>query len=170
MWNVEDLMDLENWNLKWTISRWTPNSPYQPGALLWGRGINCLVVFPTHFNPRNSLLILLQISLVFMCNPALKCTYPQNKFFAQINLCTCLKHTAPFCPVLKVTKSGHYLLHDRASKGYGSIPGWTSQTDLHRIKSCIQISLWRPPRNRPIPLTCSVVQQMMARFRNFYSL
>ena len=32
-------------------------------------------------------------------------------------------------------KSGHHLLHDRASKGYGSIPGWTSQTDLH---ACLQ--------------------------------
>ena len=40
-----------------------------------------------------------------------------------------------FLQAVKVTKSGHYLLHDRASKGYGSIPGWTSQTDLHRIKS-----------------------------------
>ena len=39
-----------------------------------------------------------------------------------------------FLQAVKVTKSGHYLLHDRASKGYGSIPGWTSQTDLHRIK------------------------------------
>ena len=27
IWNVEDLMDLENWNLKWRISRRTPNSP-----------------------------------------------------------------------------------------------------------------------------------------------
>ena len=40
-----------------------------------------------------------------------------------------------FLQAVKVTKSGHYLLRDRASKGYGSIPGWTSQTDLHRIKS-----------------------------------
>ena len=35
--------------------------PYQPGALFfvggWGGGgeVNCLVVFPTHFNPNNSL-------------------------------------------------------------------------------------------------------------------
>ena len=27
IWSVGDLMDLENWNLKWTISRRTPNSP-----------------------------------------------------------------------------------------------------------------------------------------------
>ena len=40
-----------------------------------------------------------------------------------------------FLQAVKVTKSGHYLLHDRASKGYGSIPGWTSQTDLH---ACLQ--------------------------------
>ena len=39
-----------------------------------------------------------------------------------------------FFQAVKVTKSGHYLLHNRASKGYGSIPGLTSQTDLHGIK------------------------------------
>ena len=43
--------------------------PYQPGALFGG--VYCLVVFPIHFNPNNSLLILLQISLIFMCTPAL---------------------------------------------------------------------------------------------------
>ena len=74
---------------------------------------------------------------------------------------------------VKVTKSGHHLLHDRASKGYGSIRGWMSQTSLDACLqrlSMMQISLWCPPRNRPIPLTCPVVQQMMARFRNFYNL
>ena len=73
-------------------------------------------------------------------------------FFAQINLCTCLKRIAPFSPfnpnldfvqAVKVTKSGHHLLRDRASKGYGSIPGWTSQTDLHaclqRLKAGVQV-------------------------------
>ena len=38
-------------------------------------GLNCLVVFPTHFNPSNSLLILLQISLLFMCTPVLSMTW-----------------------------------------------------------------------------------------------
>ena len=32
---------------------------------------------------------------------------------------------------VKVTQSGHHLSHDRASKGYGSIPCLTSQTYLH---------------------------------------
>ena len=32
---------------------------------------------------------------------------------------------------VKVTKSGHHLSYDRASKGYGSIPGLTSQSSLH---------------------------------------
>ena len=32
---------------------------------------------------------------------------------------------------VKVMKSGHRLSHDRASKGYGSIPSLTSQTSLH---------------------------------------
>ena len=36
---------------------------------------------------------------------------------------------------VKVTKSGHHLSHDRASKGYGSTPGLTSQTSLH---ACLQ--------------------------------
>ena len=36
---------------------------------------------------------------------------------------------------VKVTKSGHHLSHDRASKGYGSIPCLTSQTTLH---ACLQ--------------------------------
>ena len=40
-----------------------------------------------------------------------------------------------FLQAVKVTKSGHHLLHGRASKGYGSIPGWTSQTDL---RACLQ--------------------------------
>ena len=39
-----------------------------------------------------------------------------------------------FLQAVKVKKSGHHLSHDRASKGHGSIPGLTSQTDLHRIK------------------------------------
>ena len=43
--------------------------------------------------------------------------------------------TLDFLQAVKVTKSSHHLLHDRASKRYGSIPGWTSQTALHRIKS-----------------------------------
>ena len=60
--------------------------------------------------------------------------------------------------------------HDRARKGNGSIPSLTSQTDLHRGKSGMERSLWCQTRYRPIPLTCSVVQQMMARFRNLYIL
>ena len=32
------------------------------------------------------------------------------------------------------TRSSHHLLYDRASKGHGSTPGLTSQTDLNRSK------------------------------------
>ena len=49
-----------------------------------------------------------------------------------------------FLQAIKVTKSGHHLLHDQASKVYGSIPGWTSQTDLHACSqrlNMMQISL-----------------------------
>ena len=73
-------------------------------------------------------------------------------FFTQINLCTCLKRIAPFCTFLhlfnpnldflqavKVTKSGHHLSQDQAIKGYGSIPGLTSQTSLLLCKSVCDI-------------------------------
>ena len=39
-----------------------------------------------------------------------------------------------FLQAVKVMKSGHYLLHDRASKGLWIYSELTSQTDLHRIK------------------------------------
>jgi len=40
-----------------------------------------------------------------------------------------------FLEAVKVTKSGHHLSHDRASKGHGSILDLMSQTDLHHIMS-----------------------------------
>ena len=52
--------------------------------------------------------------------------------------CTLLSPFNPnldFLQAVKVTKSGHHLSHDRASKGYGSIPGLKSQTSLH---ACLQ--------------------------------
>ena len=36
-----------------------------------------------------------------------------------------------FLWALKVMKSSHHLFHNRASKGHGSSPGFTSQTSLH---------------------------------------
>ena len=65
-----------------------------------------------------------------------------------------------FLHAVEVTKSGHDLLQDRASKGCGSIPDLTTQTSLHA---------WLQ-RLTMMPLTSSVVQQMMARFRTFYSV
>ena len=60
-----------------------------------------------------------------------------------------------------------------SQKGHGSIAHVKSQTALHaclqRVKE-MQISLWCHMGNIPMPLTSSVVLQMMARFRNFYSL
>ena len=38
---------------------------------LFLEGVYCLVVFQTYFNPNNSLLIILQISLLFGFTPAL---------------------------------------------------------------------------------------------------
>ena len=47
-------------------------------------------------------------------------------------------------------------------QGPGSIPDLTSQTHLHGINSlwtCMQNSFWRQTRNRPMPLTSSVMRQ-----------
>ena len=71
IWNVEDLMDLENRNLNWRISRWTPNLPLPTWGSLLGGGINCLVVIPTHFNPNNSLLNYFKFT-PFQVDPAFK--------------------------------------------------------------------------------------------------
>ena len=51
----------------------------------------------------------------------------------------CFNPNLDFLQALKVTKSGHHQLHDRASKEYGSVPGWMSQTDLH---PCLQRLIW----------------------------
>ena len=78
-----------------------------------------------------------------------------------------------FLWAIKDTKSSHHLFHDRASKGHGSSPGFTSQTSSHACfqrLNAMQIDLWRKTRTRPMPLTGSVVEQMMARFCIFYSL
>ena len=65
--------------------------------------------------------------------------FRSNKSFHLFEMhCTflpCFNPKLDFLQAVKVMKSGHYLLHDRASKGYGSFPGLTSQTDLHCIKS-----------------------------------
>ena len=78
----------------WKIKIWSQELvdghqtvPYQPGALFfWGGGggwgVNCLVVFPTHFNPNNSLLISLQIPM----NMATPRTTPDFIFEIKISL------------------------------------------------------------------------------------
>ena len=74
---------------------------------------------------------------------------------------------------VKVMKSVHHPSHDRASKGYGSILCLTSQTSLHacfQTLNTMQISLWHQTRNGPMPLTSSVVWQMMAGSRDFYNV
>ena len=60
----------------------TKQSPTNLG-LSFG-GINCLVVFPTHFNLNNNFLKLVQISLLFGCTRALK-MYTQLKTYYSVN-------------------------------------------------------------------------------------
>ena len=71
---------------------------------------------------------------------------------------------------VKVTKSGHHLSHDRASKGYGSTPCLTSQTALHACLqrlNTMQISLWRQTRIRPMPLLARSCEKWWLDFITF---
>ena len=70
----------------WKIEIWSEELvdgyqtvPYQPGALFGGGLLSGSVSKWIHFNPNNSLSILLQISLVFMFTPALN-ELSLNKF------------------------------------------------------------------------------------------
>ena len=63
------------------------------------------------------------------------------------------------------------LLLNRRTATWNLFVNLTSQTSLHACLqrlNTMQISLWHHTRNRPMPLTSSVMWQMMARFRNFY--
>ena len=68
----------------------------------------------------------------------------------------------------KVAEICYHLCHDWASEEPGSIPQLMSQTHLHRINSlwiCMQNSLRHQTRNRPMPLTSSVMTQKVSNFR-----
>ena len=54
----------------------TKQSPTNLGLFL--EGVYCLVVFQTYFNPNNSLLIILQISLLFGFTTRLKAGVNMN--------------------------------------------------------------------------------------------
>ena len=64
-----------------------------------------------------------------------KCFFRSNKslhlFETHCAFLPLFNSNLDFLQAVKVMKSGHHLLHDPASKGYGSIPGLTSQTSLH---------------------------------------
>ena len=111
----------------------------------------------------NMLLFVILLEKCGFCNLKVPIT---PKYFFRLNKSLHLFEThCAFLPLfnpnidllqaVKVTKSGHHLSHDRASKGYGSTPCLTSQTSLHaRLQrlNTMQISLWRQTRNRPMPL------------------
>ena len=119
-----------------------------------GNTLNCYAKLSLSFNSPVALIftpianLLLNVWIVsttgqFNCNIKVNLT-PKYFFHSNKSLHLFETHCA-FLPLfnpnldllqaVKVTKSGHYLLHDRASKGYGAIPVWTSQTDLH---ACLQ--------------------------------
>ena len=82
------------WIWKIEINRRIPNSPLPTLGLSFGV-VHCLVLFPTHFNPNNSPLILLQISLLFTNTPALST-------MVQFFICTATEEISAFykssCP------------------------------------------------------------------------
>ena len=78
-------------------------------------------------------------------DPSIKVHLTPKNFFRLNNSLHLFETHCAFLPLfspnldslqaLKVKKSGHHLFHNRASKGYGSIPGLMSQTYLH---ACLQ--------------------------------
>ena len=77
--------------------------------------------------------------LLFKVHLTLKYFFRSSKslhlFETQCRFLPLFNPNLDFIQAVKVTKSGHHLSHDRASKGYGSIPWLTSQTSLH---ACLQ--------------------------------
>ena len=73
------------------------------------------------------------IRLIFFATLSGKNTDGALPLLNILEMLTVANFFSPACS--QMSKSGHYLLHDRASKGYGSIPGLTSQTSLH---ACLQ--------------------------------
>ena len=105
-------------------------------------------------NQERSLIVHLTPKYFFRSNKYLHLFKTHCAFLPLFNL------NLDFLQAVIVTKSGHHLLHDRASKGYGSIPGLRLQTSLHarfQRLNTMQISLWHQTRNRPMPLTSSIV-------------
>ena len=100
--------------------------------------------FPS-FTSREDIEILGKQNSLFPSGPVIKVPITPKYFFRLNNSlhlfekhCAFLHLFSPnldFLQAVKVTKSDHHLYHDRASKGYGSIPGLMSQTYLH---ACLQ--------------------------------
>ena len=60
----------------------------------------------------------------------------RSEIFAYVgNALNLFKLNLDFLQALKVSKLGHHMFHDRVSKGHGSLPSLTSQTDLHQGRS-----------------------------------
>ena len=106
----------------------------------------------------------------------LKCLSPQrtlSTLFILSNTSCFLEpfdYNFSFLMALKDGKSGHTVINNRAMKGNGFDTGLTSQINLHRCFQIIismQSSLWRQPNIKPIPLHCSLMDQIMTAFPVF---
>ena len=98
--------------------RWSQNSMMAIPFVL-SKTIDCLRLIKVHLTPK----------YFFCSNKSLHLFETHCAFLPLLN------PNLDFLQAVKVTKSGHHLLHERASKGYGSIPGLMSQTSLH---ACLQ--------------------------------
>ena len=149
IWNIEDLMDLENWNLKWRISIRIPKSPPTNLGLSF-EVVNCLVVFPAHFNPYISLLIIRQISLQFMCTPALTgelhwaaINQSPNECFSIVFIS--LKKRGLFSILVdKYSPKWRWLAVDiyQAAKRRGKYPTLVTDTEVNSCFSIIILKQW----------------------------
>ena len=63
----------------------------------------------------------------------------------------------------KVAEICYQLVHDRASRGLALFLIWRHR--LIYMATCMQNSFWRQIKNRPMPLTSSVMKQSISNFR-----
>ena len=83
--------------------------------------------------------VIKQNLVIFKVHPTPKYFFHSNKYLhlfkTHCAFFPLFNPTLDFFQAVKVTKPGYHLLHDRASKGYGSFPGLTSQISFH---ACLQ--------------------------------
>ena len=152
---------------------------------------NAAIRNATPTNPKSSILDHSCSSDVWAPGPVTSCLEQSlkvpitPKYFFRLNKSLHLFGTC--CAFLSLFNPNIYLLQAVKSRNMAIICHTTEQVRgmglflvwrhkllcIHVYKDliwCKSISLWHQIRNRPMPLTSSVMWQTMARFRNFYNI